>query len=283
MHNDDNYFQYFAMQYNNGFSAYHASDIISQAYSMNNALIKIKELYKKDTSLVHDVDDGSFNIMIIGHSIGGVIARMSVLLNNHPHTSCMVKNIIQLGTPNIKAPYVPDASLDTLYHSMNKAWEASYLNQSTKNPIPICKYAMKKHNSRYTSDNISNNTTYAYISNDFYCPRCVDSLRVVSITGGEIDLHVHPDLTNIHSIFKNIRNDLLQKEMIEIQKIIELEAKQYSNNNNNTNSSNSAISYIYGLARSSVHCLLNPTTCILNVFSFGRKTCYMMCNINFIN
>ena len=203
--------------------------------------------------------------MIIGHSIGGMIARMALLLNNHPH--CIVKDIIQLSAPNTKAPYVPDASLDTLYHSMNKAWVASYQNQSTESPISICKYAMKKHISVYTSDMFVSNIN-AYISNDFYCPRCVDNVRVVSITGGEIDIHVRPDLTNLHNVFKPIRgyDQLKNKETNTTENTLESKLNHTNDSNRTT-----TISYIYGIGRSSIHCLLSPMSCILKLFSFGKN------------
>lgn len=47
MHDEDNYFQYFALDFNEGFSAFHGSDILSQAHMTNKALWKIRSLYHK--------------------------------------------------------------------------------------------------------------------------------------------------------------------------------------------------------------------------------------------
>ena len=47
MHDADNYFQHFALDFNEGFSAFHGSDIFAQAHITNKAINKIRSLYKK--------------------------------------------------------------------------------------------------------------------------------------------------------------------------------------------------------------------------------------------
>jgi triacylglycerol esterase/lipase EstA (alpha/beta hydrolase family) len=38
--------------------------------------------------------------MLVGHSVGGIVAKAAVLLSNHP--SCAVRDIVQLSTPNVR-------------------------------------------------------------------------------------------------------------------------------------------------------------------------------------
>lgn len=54
---------------------------------------------------IHYLDDIENNenkypskIIILAHSIGGMVARTAMILTNHPH--CVVNSIIMLSTPN---------------------------------------------------------------------------------------------------------------------------------------------------------------------------------------
>jgi alpha-beta hydrolase superfamily lysophospholipase len=48
----------------------------------------------------------SRKIMIVGHSVGGIVARTAPLLDNHP-TGCIVSDIVQLSSPNLRYVYYP--------------------------------------------------------------------------------------------------------------------------------------------------------------------------------
>jgi alpha-beta hydrolase superfamily lysophospholipase len=49
-----------------------------------------------------DVEDrnSTRKVMLVGHSVGGVVAKAAALLSNHP--SCAVRDIIQLSSPNVR-------------------------------------------------------------------------------------------------------------------------------------------------------------------------------------
>ena len=53
MHDDTSYFQYFALDFNEGFSAFHGGDVFAQAHATNRAIQKIVNLYakKKDMNI----------------------------------------------------------------------------------------------------------------------------------------------------------------------------------------------------------------------------------------
>jgi triacylglycerol esterase/lipase EstA (alpha/beta hydrolase family) len=40
-------------------------------------------------------------IIVVGHSVGGMIARTAMLLDNHPK-GCPVSDIVMLSTPNLR-------------------------------------------------------------------------------------------------------------------------------------------------------------------------------------
>ena len=156
MHNEDEYFQYFALDFNEGYSALHGSDILAQAYVVNQALHVIQNLYKSKKNLAIGMlllstlaravwtsismvcikrhftykplrfltlycllaflphvfffscvfafvgleANSTRKIMLVGHSVGGIVARATPLLSNHP--ACSVREIVQLSTPNLR-------------------------------------------------------------------------------------------------------------------------------------------------------------------------------------
>ena len=92
MHNEDDFFQYFALDFHEDVVGLHGRDLLHKAAFVNEALRVIKKLYSKQNPNV--------KITILGHSYGGMIGKTSVLLSNHPN--CVVNNIFMLGTPLIR-------------------------------------------------------------------------------------------------------------------------------------------------------------------------------------
>ena len=42
----------------------------------------------------------NFNVSLVGHSIGGMVARTALLLSNHPiYPNCLVRDIVLLSSP----------------------------------------------------------------------------------------------------------------------------------------------------------------------------------------
>lgn len=122
----------------------------------------------KHPSEYHEVE----KIYILAHSIGGIVARTSFLLSNHP--SCIVNSIIMLSSPNSKPSYSPDPSLQLLYDQVNMAWRKSFFNQSVT-CLPIVEGLWLNSN----EDSISHTT-----ARWGQCLPCIPSTRVVSLTGG---------------------------------------------------------------------------------------------------
>lgn len=57
MHNENSHFQYFALDFNEGYSAFHGSDLFAQAHTVNMAIKKIVGMYakKKATTISKEV------------------------------------------------------------------------------------------------------------------------------------------------------------------------------------------------------------------------------------
>ncbi|OLY83932.1 GPI inositol-deacylase [Smittium mucronatum] len=110
--NDGNIgFDYFACDFNEELTAFHGRSMIEQAEFINDSIKYILSLYKvnrgkfltyPDNEQFPDVE----SVILIGHSMGGMVARVAVSLNSHVHNS--VNTLISLSTPHVS----PTINLD---------------------------------------------------------------------------------------------------------------------------------------------------------------------------
>lgn len=186
MHNEGKNLEYFSLQFNDSNMAFHASDVLNKAVSVNNALTNILEIYKKGNKAPP-------KIIIAAHSFGGIAARTAVLLNNFPE-DCPVSDIIMFSSPNSRPPYSIDASMESLFFQVNKVWQQSLFFKSPtcrKPPPPAA--AQPQH----VKDKLTINLD---------CSKCSPKIRLASFTGGILDNMVNPSLTRLDHIAPLPRN-----------------------------------------------------------------------------
>lgn len=189
MHNNGT-LQYFAVDMGNSASPFHANHIVMQAIYVNEALKAIAELY------IREFNTDPPSITLIGHSLGGVVARLAVLLSNHPH--CIVNGIVTLGSPSVRPAYTPDTSLNLLFQQINNAWRSSYFNESLACiDAEGAAFALSNLSGNFNTDLENNLTATEEITATWECPKCVAAITLVSISGGEVDKHVPPVLTHL--------------------------------------------------------------------------------------
>jgi len=181
-------FQYFVAGLGNEYSALHASTVLRHASFVNDALHTIDEIYKSENRT-------GVRIIILAHSVGGIVARTSLLLSNQPK-GCLVKAIVMLSTPNRNPAYSPDASMELLYKTVNQAWRQSFYNESE-----ICLKQKKRF------------VPHGKLDANFDCPRCTARTPLISITGGDIDGLVQPESTHLDTISPRPKNITHQKVM----------------------------------------------------------------------
>eukprot|EP00602_Paraphysomonas_sp_CaronLab_P008051 CAMPEP_0185036204 /NCGR_PEP_ID=MMETSP1103-20130426/28813_1 /TAXON_ID=36769 /ORGANISM="Paraphysomonas bandaiensis, Strain Caron Lab Isolate" /LENGTH=913 /DNA_ID=CAMNT_0027573657 /DNA_START=100 /DNA_END=2838 /DNA_ORIENTATION=- len=179
MHNDGS-LQYFSLDFGNSRSATHASTILLQAVFLNDALREIASIYS--------FSPGEGQVIIVAHSAGGMVARAAIALDNHPR--CIVQSILMLGTPNSRPTYTPDASLAKLYSSVNALWRKSMYPTSAQ---CMAAAAAEQDDDVFVKQ-------HGAVSADWSCVSCIERVRIISITGGEVDMQVPSTLTHLHSI-----------------------------------------------------------------------------------
>ena len=114
--NHRNHFNYFTIDFDEDFSGLYGGVLMGQVNFVHTCLRHISKLYKRKTS-------DTQSVILIGHSMGGMIARALFTLGNFQ--SKFVSIIITLGTPHM-APVVPfDCHLNAFYLRVNNFWKNS--------------------------------------------------------------------------------------------------------------------------------------------------------------
>ena len=109
-----NHFNYFTTDFDEDFSGLYGGVLMAQVNFVHSCLKHIVKIYGKKESI---------SLILIGHSMGGMIARALFTLDNFQ--SKFVSIIITLGTPHV-APILPlDNQLDAFYFRVNDFWKHS--------------------------------------------------------------------------------------------------------------------------------------------------------------
>ncbi|KAK9493600.1 PGAP1-like protein-domain-containing protein [Lipomyces doorenjongii] len=154
---------FFTADFNEDFTAFHGRTLLDQAEYLNDAIAFILSLYK--TSSFSHRSNSDFplprSVILIGHSMGGIVARTMLTLPNYRPDS--VNTILTLSTPHVVPPATFDWDIVRIYERINRYWRDSYSEKLVgRNPLA--------------------------------------SVALVSIAGGKLDLIVPSDYASIASL-----------------------------------------------------------------------------------
>ena len=123
-----NHFNYFTIDFDEDLSGLYGGLLMDQVDFVHSCLRYIIRMYQGNTIVPESV-------IVIGHSMGGMIARALFTLDNFQ--SKLVSIIITLGTPNVM-PIIPfDTHLNSFYFKVNNFWK----NNSTARNISVISLA----------------------------------------------------------------------------------------------------------------------------------------------
>ncbi|KAJ6164412.1 hypothetical protein N7470_003084 [Penicillium chermesinum] len=126
---------FFMVDFNEDMAAFHGQTLLDQAEYVNEAISYILSLYhdprrtRRDPSL----PDPS-SVILIGHSMGGVVARTVLTMANFQANS--VNTIITMSTPHARSPVSFDSDLVHTYKQINDYWREAY-SQTWANNNPL--------------------------------------------------------------------------------------------------------------------------------------------------
>jgi hypothetical protein len=107
------------VNYNEELSAIHGPTLLSQAEFANDAIRYILSLYDTSTSII-----------IVGHSMGGVIARILPTIPNYNPNK--LNTIITLSSPHSVPPAPVDKTIANMYRNINAFWKRELVDGALK-------------------------------------------------------------------------------------------------------------------------------------------------------
>lgn len=107
------YYDFFAAEFNEDFTAFHGRTLLDQAEYLNEAIKFILNLYQNK-------ENPPKSIVILAHSMGGVVARVMLSLPNYKLDA--VNTILTLASPHAAAPLTFDGDLLRIYSATDRFW-----------------------------------------------------------------------------------------------------------------------------------------------------------------
>ena len=126
---------FFTVDFNEEITAFHGQTMLDQAEYLNEAVAYILALYHSPSRSLREpgLPDPQ-SVIILGHSMGGVVARTMLRMPNYQESS--INTIITLSAPHARAPISFDADMVATYNDVNTFWRRSYSAvESRKNPL----------------------------------------------------------------------------------------------------------------------------------------------------
>lgn len=126
---------FFAIDFNEDFTAFHGQTILDQAEYLNDAVAYILSLYHDPRRSQRDpgLPDPS-SVILVGHSMGGVVARTMLTMPNYQSNS--VNTIVTVSAPHARPPVSFDADSVRTYKQINDYWRQAYA-QTWANDNPL--------------------------------------------------------------------------------------------------------------------------------------------------
>ncbi|GAA5986663.1 hypothetical protein JCM10908_003849 [Rhodotorula pacifica] len=124
-HEGGAHLDFFTIDFNDDFSAFHGQTLLDQAEYTADCIRYILSLY------AHHEDEASgrkrpdpLSVIVVGHSMGGVVARAAFLSQNYQPFS--ISTLVTLATPHVVPPVTVDAGVDRVYAAINSYWRQAY-------------------------------------------------------------------------------------------------------------------------------------------------------------
>lgn len=126
---------FFTVDFNEDITAFHGRTLLDQAEYLNEAISFILSLYHDPHRSERDLDlPDPTSVIILGHSMGGIVARTMLIMPNYQTNS--INTIITMSAPHARPPVSFDSEIVTTYQRINKYWRDAYSQKwANNNPL----------------------------------------------------------------------------------------------------------------------------------------------------
>ena len=124
----------FTVDFNEELIAFHGQTLLDQAEYLNEAVAYILALYHNpQRSLREPGLPDPKSVIILGHSMGGVVARTMLRMPNYQENT--INTIVTLSAPHARPPISFDAAMVDTYNDINTFWRESFSESTAENPL----------------------------------------------------------------------------------------------------------------------------------------------------
>ncbi|KAL1842622.1 hypothetical protein VTJ49DRAFT_4670 [Mycothermus thermophilus] len=126
---------FFTVDFNEDITAFHGQTLLDQAEYLNEAVRYILSLYLDPRISDRDPDlPDPTSVIVLGHSMGGVVARAMLIMPNYQANS--INTIITMSAPHARPPVSFDGQIVQTYKDINDYWRRAYSQQwANNNPL----------------------------------------------------------------------------------------------------------------------------------------------------
>ncbi|KAB8234091.1 GPI inositol-deacylase [Aspergillus alliaceus] len=126
---------FFMIDFNEDMAAFHGQTLLDQAEYVNEAVAYILSLYHDPRRSRRDPElPDPISVVLIGHSMGGIVARTALTMTNYQANS--VNSIVTMSAPHAKPPVSFDSDIVQTYKQINDYWREAY-SQTWANDNPL--------------------------------------------------------------------------------------------------------------------------------------------------
>lgn len=123
---------FFTVDFNEDITAFHGQTLLDQAEYLNEAVRYILGLYSDPQRSGRDAQlPDPTSVIILGHSMGGVVARAMLVRPNYQTNS--INTIITMSAPHARPPVTFDRQIVQLYDEINDYWRDAYSQKWANN------------------------------------------------------------------------------------------------------------------------------------------------------
>jgi glycosylphosphatidylinositol deacylase len=126
---------FFTVDFNEDITAFHGQTLLDQAEYLNEAIAYILSMYHDPRRSERDPDlPDPTSVIILGHSMGGIVARTMLVMPNYQSNS--INTIITMSAPHARPPVSFDAEIVRTYKQINDYWRQAYSQKwANNNPL----------------------------------------------------------------------------------------------------------------------------------------------------